>query len=416
MDPYSAHPAVDPVKLDRLADVAIRIGVQLRPGQDLIVTSPLSALPLVKRLVEQAYAAGARYVQPVLSDEELTLARFRFGTDVAFDGAPEWLYAGMAKAYGDNAARLSIYCDDPLLLVNEDPLKVARANEANSIAYKPALDRVTGGEMNYTIISYPSTRWAKSIFPDLPEHDAVAKLAEAIFAASRVDRPDPIDAWTVENGKLRDRCTWLDAQDFSALHFTGPGTDLRVGLAEGHRWVGGAFLARNGIPFMGNIPTEEVFTAPHANRVDGIVRSTMPLNYNGTLISDIAVTFERGQIVAADAREGHAVFARLLDADEGARRLGEVALVPHSSPISQSKILFHKTLFDENAASHIALGQCYSRCFHDAAAASRQDLAKRGGNMSKIHVDWMIGSDKVDVDGIRSDGSSVPVMRGGEWC
>lgn len=415
MDLYQAHPAIDTDKLDRLAEVAVKVGVQLQAGQDLIITSPLSALPLVRRIVENAYAQGARFVQPILSDEELTLARFRFGCEESFDGAPGWLFAGMADAYGANTARLSIYCEDPFLLAKERPARVARANDANTAAYKPALDRITGFEMNWSIVSYPSTRWAKSIFPDLTENDAVAKLADAVFAASRVDRPDYIDAWNAQNARLRERWTWLNGQNFSALHFRGPGTDLTVGLADGHRWKGGVSSAKNGKACVLNIPTEEVFTAPHAHRVNGFVQSTKPLSYNCTIIRDIVVTFEGGRIASASAREGADIFAKLLDTDEGSRRIGEVALVPHSSPISQSNVLFYTTLFDENAASHIALGQCYADCFVDAGRTSREELAKRGGNRSKIHVDWMIGSDKVDVDGVRDDGTPIPVMRAGEW-
>ena len=245
---------------------------------------------------------------------------------------------------------------------------------------------------------------------------AVAKLAEAIFAASRVDADDPIAAWARHNATLAGRTEWLNGQNFAALRFFGPDTDLTVGLADGHEWQGGASTAKNGITCNPNIPTEEVFTTPHSRRVEGRVVSTKPLSYQGSLIDGIAVRFEEGRIVEMRARRGEEVLAKVLDTDDGARRLGEVALVPHSSPIAKSGLLFLNTLFDENAACHIALGQCYSKCFHEGAKLSPDQIAARGGNKSLIHIDWMIGSGTIDIDGIGQDGSRVPVFRKGEWA
>jgi aminopeptidase len=207
----------------------------------------------------------------------------------------------------------------------------------------------------------------------------------------------------------------LNAKRYAALHFRGPGTDLRVGLADEHEWMGGLSTARNGITGNPNIPTEEVFTTPHCRRVEGIVASTKPLSHQGTLIQDIAVRFEAGNIVQASARTGQDVLQRMISADEGARRLGEVALVPASSPIARSGLLFFNTLFDENAACHIAMGQSYSRCFTDRGKAGPEALAARGANRSLIHVDWMIGSPQVDVDGINADGTADPLLRNGEF-
>ncbi|MGY3371360.1 leucyl aminopeptidase (aminopeptidase T) [Bradyrhizobium sp. GM2.4] len=215
---------------------------------------------------------------------------------------------------------------------------------------------------------------------------------------------------------LRERTNWLNGQRFRALQYSGPGTDLTIGLADGHEWEGGASLSKNGISCNANIPTEEVFTTPHCRRVYGHVVSSKPLSYQGTLIDKIAVRFEDGRIVDAKASRGEEVLNKVLDTDEGARRLGEVALVPHSSPISQSGLLFYNTLFDENAASHIALGQCYSKCFVNGAQLTPQQIAAQGGNQSLIHIDWMIGSAETDIDGILADGSKVPVFRKGEWA
>ncbi|MBC2771420.1 aminopeptidase [Rhizobium sp. AQ_MP] len=408
--------SIDPVKLDKLAEVAIKVGLRLQKGQDLVLTAPLIAVPLVRLITAHAYQAGASTVTTFYSDEETTLARYRHGHDESFDRAPNWLYDGMAKAYENGAARLAIAGDNPMLLAEQDPAKVGRANKANSIAYKPALEHISNFDINWNICSYPNPSWAKLVFPDMPIEEAVRKLADAIFAASRVDLDDPVAAWVDHNAELKKRSTWLNGERFSALHFTGPGTDLTVGLADGHEWHGGASTAKNGVTCNPNIPTEEVFTTPHALKVEGHVSSTKPLSHQGTLIDNIQVRFEGGRIVEAKASKGEAVLNKVLDTDEGARRLGEVALVPHSSPISASGILFYNTLFDENASCHIALGQCYSKCFLNGASLSQDQIKAQGGNSSLIHIDWMIGSDKVDIDGIRADGSKVPVMRKGEWA
>lgn len=407
---------IDPAKLDRLAEVAVRVGLNLQEGQDLFLTAPVAALPLVRRIAEHAYKAGAGLVTPIFSDEELTLARYRFGKDPSFDRAAGWLHEGVAKAFAGNTARLAIVGDDPMLLSQQDPAKVARANKANSIAYQPALEKIANFDINWNIVAYPSASWARQVFPGDAEEIAVARLAEAIFAAARVDRDDPVAAWAEHNAALAQRTRWLNGQRFASLHFTGPGTDLTVGLADGHEWQGGASTAKNGVICNANIPTEEVFTTPHARRVEGHVASTKPLSYQGTLIEDIRVRFEAGRIVEAKASRGEEVLNRVLDTDEGARRLGEVALVPNSSPISRSGILFYNTLFDENASCHIALGQCYAKCFVDGTRLTPEQIAAQGGNKSLIHIDWMIGSGEVDIDGVKPDGSRVAVFRKGEWA
>ena len=241
-------------------------------------------------------------------------------------------------------------------------------------------------------------------------------MADAIFKASRVISTDPVAEWKLHNEELRKKCNWLNDKKFSSLHFVGPDTDLTVGLADEHEWMGGSTIAQNGITCNPNIPSEEVFTTPHAFKVEGWVSSTKPLSHQGTLIDKIQVRFENGKIVDAKAKKGQEVLLKILDSDDGARRLGEVALVPHSSPISQSGLLFYNTLFDENAACHIALGQCYSKCFKGDENLSKDEISKLGGNSSMIHIDWMIGSKNIDIDGIQFDGSRVAVFRKGEWA
>ena len=406
----------DASMLDRLAMVSIRVGLNLQEGQDLIITGPVEALPLIRRISAEAYKNGAGVVSTILTDDELQLTRYEHATDESLDRAPDWMFKAMGEAYNDNTARLAVSAANPLLLAEQDPARVARASKAMAMAAKPAMEPITNFVTNWNIVSYPGLAWAKQIFPNKNDDDAVASLAEAIFSISRVDNDDPIAAWKEHQDTLTDRQRWMNEQNFHSLHYTAPGTDLMLGLADGHAWMGGASTSRNGITCTPNIPTEEVFTTPHASRVSGEVCSTKPLSYQGTLIEDINVRFEDGKIVDAKSSKGQDVLLKVLDSDEGSRRLGEVALVPNSSPISQLGITFYNTLFDENAASHIALGQCYSKCFKSKKDLSKDEITKRGGNSSMIHIDWMIGSGKIDVDGVDKDGAVTPIFKKGEWC
>ena len=406
----------DVSQLDRLAETIVATGLNLEPGQDLIITGTAEALPLIRRVTRAAYAKGAGLVTPVLSDEDITRARYQHGQDASFDRAPDWLYRGMAEAYGNNAARLHIAAENPMALANETPGNVARAARANAAAYKPAMEKIAGFEINWSIAAYPGRDWAGLVYPDLAPDAAQAELARAIFAASRIDRGDPAQAWTEHNADLAARRDWLNERNFGALRFQSEGTDLTVGLADGHLWMGGASQAKNGVTCNPNIPTEEVFSTPHKDRVSGTVRATKPLAHQGSLIEGIEVHFEEGRITRASATRGEEVFLELLDTDEGARRIGEVALVPFASPISESGVLFYNTLFDENAACHIALGQCYKDCLRDTDGASDEDIAARGGNSSLIHVDWMIGGRDTEIDGISASGECTPVFRDGNWA
>ena len=403
-------------KIDKLANLAVKRGVGLQKGQNLLITAPIESLPLVRKIAEHAYKEGASIVTPLFTDSDITLSRFKYAPDESFDSATDWLFNGMGEAFDNNTARMAIAGDDPMLLSQMDPDKVSRANKAMAKAYKPARERITEFKINWNIVSWPGSAWASRVFPDLSIEEAIVKLADAIFDASRASVEDPIQAWDDHNEKLRIKTNWLNDKNFAALQYNGPNTNLRVGLADEHEWMGGASKAQNGIICNPNIPSEEVFTTPHAYKVDGTVSSTKPLSYQGTLIDNIKVTFKDGKIIEAHASKGEEVLQKVLKSDEGASRIGEVALVPHSSPISQSGIIFYNTLFDENAASHIALGQCYSKCFKGDLDLSKEEISKRGGNSSMIHIDWMIGSNEIDVDGIDHEGNSIPVFRKGEWA
>jgi aminopeptidase len=403
-------------KLDRLAEVAIRVGLGLERGQELVMTASLDALPLARRITEHAYRAGASLVTTLFSDDEAALMRYRFAPDESFDRAPAWLYDGLGTAFKSGAARLAITGANPSLLSNEDPEKVGRANRAVSKAYRPALELITRHEINWTIVASATPAWAAAMFPDDNPDVALAKLWDAIFKTSRVEVEDPVANWKAHDTELHKRAAYLNEKRYSALHYRGPGTDFRLGLADDHLWLGGGTTAGNGLYCIPNMPTEEVFSTPHKDRADGTVTATKPLSHQGTMIEGIQVRFEGGRIVEARATKGQEVLQRLIDTDEGARRLGEVALVPHSSPIARSGLLFLNTLFDENAACHIALGQSYSSCLREGDKLTPEQLAAKGANDSLIHVDWMIGSDKLDIDGITASGSTEALMRKGEWA
>jgi len=390
-------------KLDLLAEVAVRVGLGLKAGQELVMTASLDAVPLARRITEQAYRAGASLVTTLYSDDEAALMRYHFAADASFDHAAKWLYDGMGAAFKSGAARLAITGGNPALLSNEDGEKVGRANRAVSQAYRPAL------------VASATPAWAASMFPEDAPAAAIEKLWDAIFQTTRINLDDPIAAWKTHDAGLHKRAAHLNEKRYAALKYRGPGTDFTLGLADDHLWLGGGTTAGNGLYCIPNMPTEEVFTTPHKDRAEGRITATKTLSHQGTMIEGIHVRFEKGRIVEARATRGQDVLQRLIDTDDGARRLGEVALVPHSSPIAASGMLFLNTLFDENAASHIALGQAYSSCLRDGDKLTPEELAAKGANDSLIHVDWMIGSDKLDIDGITAADVAEPLMRQGEW-
>jgi aminopeptidase len=404
-------------KLDRFARLAVYVGLNLQPGQELVISASTEMMPLVRRITEHAYKAGALLVSTLYGDDETALARFKYAPDASFDHAAQWLADGIASAFRGGAARLALAGSNPALLAGQDPAKVSRANIAASKANKPAMELITRHAINWSILASATPAWAKLVFPDTPVDEAVARLWDAIFFCSRATSEDPVAAWKAHSADIQTRVAYLNEKRFHALRFHSDEgtTDLTVGLADDHLWAGGGGPSGNGVFCNPNIPTEECFTTPHKDRVDGFVQASKPLSHQGTLIENIRCRFAAGKIVEATASAGEDVLNRLIGTDDGARSLGEVALVPHSSPISQSGILFWNTLFDENAASHIALGQAYATCLIDGENLDNEQLAAKGANSSLIHVDWMIGSGTMNVDGIAQDGSASPLMRAGEW-
>ena len=406
----------DELMLEKYAELTVHVGLNLHPGQRLLVRAPVETAPFVRLVVASAYKAGARYVDVQWSDDLVSKARYQYAPRDSFEEYPVYLADGRQEYARSGDASLAIYAEDPDLLKDADQELVAIAVKTNQNHNKPFMDMLVRNQFNWSLVSIPIPSWAAKVFPDLPAEERLASLWKVIFKVCRVDLEDPVEAWRQHLSELSARCEALNRQRFTNLHYTGPGTDLTIGLPDGHRWLSGSSTSAGGITYVANMPTEEVFTLPHKDRLDGFVSSTLPLSYAGTLIEDFQLTFEEGRVVNFQAARGETALAKLLETDEGARRLGEVALVPHSSPVAQSGVLFYNTLFDENASSHLALGKAYQDSLDGGKSMSDDDFAAAGGNESLTHVDFMVGSDQLDIDGILADGARLPVMRGGEWA
>ena len=402
-------------KLQNYARLAVRVGLGVKPGQRVLVQSPVDAAPLTRLIVREAYAAGARFVDVRWDDDDVQLARFELAPDGTFEEISQWRVDAELETANAGGAVIAIRATDPNLLAKVDPERVATWQRANATYRKPYSLQVMTNRLNWNLVSAPIPGWATLMFPDASSEQAVEQQWDAIFAAVRADQPDPVALWEEHLANLKRRREILTGKQYHALHFRGGDTDLTVGLADDHIWGGGAADTPSGVTFTANIPTEEVWTAPHRERVDGVVVSTKPLSYAGTLIDGIRIEFKDGRITGASAKQGEAALLKMIDTDEGSHRLGEVALVPHSSPISRSGLFFYNTLYDENAASHIAIGSAYRFNVAGGVDMTAEQFAAKGGNDSLTHVDWMIGSDQIDVDGITKDGNREPVMRAGEF-
>ena len=402
--------------LDAYAELIVKVGLNLRAGQRLIIRAPLEAAPLVRRVAAHAYDNGSRLVEAIWSDPELLLVRYNHAPADSFAEVSDWpIRAGLEYAENGHAF-LSVGGIDPDLLKGVPAERVATVRRAEGMAGMPVSRLISADAINWCVVGYATQAWAARVFPNLPPDERQQRLWEAIFRTVRLDAPSPLAAWQAHADSLAARTKMLNDKQYVALRFTGPGTDLTVGLPANHNWIGGAAPTGVGISNIANLPTEEVFTAPHRRRVDGTVRATMPLSLSGNLVEDFSLTFKEGRVVDLRAAKGEELLRSQVEIDEGAARLGEVALVPHSSPIAQSGILYYNTLFDENAASHIALGRAYRNCIDGCEGLDDEDFAALGGNNSATHLDFMIGSGEIDVDGLTGDGTAEPLMRRGEWA
>lgn len=403
-------------KLERYATLAVNVGVNVQPDQTLVVTAPLQAAPFVRLVARKAYEAGARHVHVDWYDDELTRIRYEMAPDESFHEYPMWRARGWEEMAENNAAFLSLTSSDPDLLRGIDPERIANANRAAGKALQKYRSYIMADKVSWAVLAVPSPGWAAKVFPNLEANRQVDALWEAIFAATRVNEDDPVRAWRDHVRQLEEKANLLNERRYRLLRFRSPGTDLTVELPENHVWVSGGSVNEKGTPFIANMPTEEVFTAPLKEGVNGTVRSTKPLSYGGTLIKDFSFTFRDGKIVDIRAAEGLEVLKRLVETDEGSSFLGEVALVPHESPISRTNLVFFNTLFDENASCHLAIGNGYAFCLEGGKTMSKEELAASGLNSSIVHVDFMIGSAETEIDGVRPDGTVDALFRGGNWA
>lgn len=402
--------------MEKYAELALRTGVNLQQNQALMINSTIEGADFTRIVAKKAYELGAKNVQINWTDDELSLLKFQHVSADELANIPQWQIDKNLSMAKDGAALLSIRSTNPDLLKGIDAEKVGRFNKASAEAMKEFRQYTMNDRIRWSIISIPTAKWAQKIFPNLSEEEAIESLWEQIFKIVRVDKDDPILAWEKHNETLHKAHEYLNKKAFKALRFQSAGTDIRFKLPQGHIWKGGTAKTPDGKSFNPNMPTEEVFTVPHKYGVDGKVTATKPLVYGGNLIDGFSLTFKEGKVVDFDAKEGYDTLKQLLEMDEGAKRLGELALVPHSSPISQSNLIFYNTLFDENASCHIALGKAYPTNLEGGSSMNEEELDQHGVNDSLTHVDFMIGSADLNIDGENEDGTTDAIFRNGEWA
>ncbi|WP_243355273.1 aminopeptidase [Bacillus litorisediminis] len=401
-------------QLEKYAELAVKVGVNVQKGQTLVVTATFDAVEFVREVAKKAYEAGAKHVMVDWSDDELTRIKYQMAPDEAFTEYPIWRAKEREELAENGAAFMAIVSSSPDLLKGVDSERIANFQKAAGQALRKYRQYTQSDKVAWTVIAVPSKAWADKVFPN--DSNSVEKLWDAIFKAVRVDQEDPVAAWKKHDETLHEKVDHLNRKRFKKLHYKAKGTDLVIELHDKHQWVGAGSEDPNGVSFMANMPTEEVFTVPLRDGVNGTVSSTKPLSYGGNLIDNFTLTFENGRIVDVKAEQGEAILKKLVETDEGSHYLGEVALVPHNSPISQSGLLFYNTLFDENASNHLAIGNGYAFCVEGGKKMSEEELEKHGVNSSMTHVDFMIGSADMDIDGIKEDGSVEPIFRNGTWA
>lgn len=402
--------------LKKYAELAVDIGVAVKPGDTVYVQISVDQAQLAHLIVAAAYQRGAAEVQVQWFDDVLKRLDMAHMADERLFNIPAFVKGQFDYWVDHQAKRITVVSSDPDNLAGIDSNRIAKYQEAFAKAYKRLMEAISSMSISWTIIGAASPRWAQKVFPDAAtSEEATERLWEAIFKTTRIDQPDPEAAWKAHDQKLREKAAWLNNEQFDQLHYMAPGTDLVVGLPKKHIWEGAGAFNPRGEEFMANMPTEEVFTAPDFRRIDGTVASTKPLSYGGNILEDMHFTFKDGQIVEAHAKQGDDVLQNLLKTP-GARSLGEVSLVPDPSPISQSGLIFFNTLFDENASDHMALGQAYPFSVKDGVAMTNEQRAAAGLNQSPTHVDFMMGSAAMNIDGIKPDGTIIPIFRNGDWA
>ena len=403
-------------KLAAFAELAVKIGVNVQPGQYLLINTTTDTLEFTREVVKKAYEAGAGRVHVNLTDAVFERAFFENTTVEELEKFPKWIVAQREELIERNGALLWIDAADPDLLAGIDVKKISTHQKVSGAALVNYRKAVMNDDIAWSIIAVPSAKWAAKVFPHLPENEQVDALWDAIFKTVRIGAGDAVEAWHEHVANLEKRAAQLNAKRYKALHYKAPGTDLTIELPEKHLWLTGGSKTPQGTTFIANMPTEEVYTMPAKYGVDGTVSNTKPLVYKGNIIDQFTLTFESGKIVKAHAEVGNDLLQQLITTDEGASYLGEVALVPHQSPISASNILYYNTLFDENASNHLAIGEAYPTCYEGGRELEPGQLEALGINRSITHEDFMIGSGEMDIDGELADGTMEPIFRKGNWA
>jgi aminopeptidase len=403
-------------KLDQYAELAVKVGVNVQEGQDLWVAAPLGTEELVRKIVRHAYMAGAKSVHVQWEDEDIIRMQYELAPDETFHEFPIWLSDAHEWVVDRKGAFLQIEANDPDLLKGIDPNRIQDFEKAKGFALDRFFEAIDTDSISWSIIAVPSRKWAGKVFPQLKQEEQMEALWDRIFSSVRVGCDDPVSEWRSHIDTLKKKANELNELKLSGLHYTAEGTDLTIELHEDHLWLTGASTTPTGTDFIANMPTEEVYTVPVKTGVNGTVKSTKPLAYNGNVIEELTITFEKGKIVEFNAREGLDVLAKLIETDEGSSYLGEVALVPHKSPISDTGILFFNTLFDENASNHLAIGSAYPTCIKEGNVLPDEEKEEKGLNESIVHEDFMIGSAHMNIDGILQDGRKVAIFRNGNWA
>ncbi|MBS8056181.1 aminopeptidase [Streptococcus suis] len=403
--------------LAKYAKLLVSTGINVQPGHTIQLTIGVDQAELARLIVKEAYAHGAKevlvnWLDDVIARERLVNVDVELLEQVHPQRVTEMNYLLERKA-----SRLVVLSEDPGAYDGVDPEKLSRNARALSQALQPMRQATQANKVSWTLGAASGLEWAKKVFPNAAsDEEAVDLLWDQIFKTCRIYEEDPIKAWEEHEARLVAKAKVLNDEQFVKLHYTAPGTDLVLGMPKNHLWEAAGSVNAQGEHFIANMPTEEVFTAPDYRVADGYVTSTKPLSYNGNIIEGIKVTFKDGEIVDVTAEKGDEVMKKLVFDNAGARGLGEVALVPDRSPISQSGVTFFNTLFDENASNHLAIGQAYAFSIEGGTEMSQEELKEAGLNRSDVHVDFMIGSNKMNIDGIREDGTRVPIFRDGEWA
>ncbi|MBV7389084.1 aminopeptidase [Enterococcus alishanensis] len=402
--------------LEKYANLIVKTGVNIQKGDLIQLDISVNQAPLARLIVKKAYELGAKEVIIRWNDDVILKAQVESMDIEDLRAVPQYKMDEMDQLVDQRMTRISVVSQDPGVFAGVDTDKIAAYQDYDRKLLFGLRQVAAANKISWTVVAASEAGWAKKVFPDLPEDQQVDALWDAIFKATKVYEDDPIAAWVAHEKLLREKADMMNKEQFKALHYTAPGTDMTVGLPEGHLWDSARSINEKGFEFMANMPTEEIFTAPDARVADGVVSSTKPLAYAGQVITGIKLTFKDGEIVDVKADQGEEVLKNLVKMDEGSKHLGEVALVPDPSPISQSGITFFSTLFDENASNHLAIGNAYAFNLQGGVDMTEEELDAKGLNRSKNHVDFMIGSDKMDVDGIRHDGTKVPIFRNGNWA